>query len=110
MYIYPENLKSKAKLWLWELKDIGVIGVGSLISALILTQFKFFIPAVLIALYAFLTIRIEDASIMDFIKYCSKYVFDQQYFEWKGGGKYGEKKEAEKSNKRDDRIKDNNGL
>lgn len=32
MYIYPDNLKSKATLWLWELRDIGIIGVGCLIS------------------------------------------------------------------------------
>ena len=32
MYIYPDNLKSKAVLWLWELRDIAVIGVGALIS------------------------------------------------------------------------------
>ena len=25
MYIYPDNLKSKATLWLWELRDIGII-------------------------------------------------------------------------------------
>ena len=32
MYMYPDNLKAKATLWLWELKDIGSIGVGLLIS------------------------------------------------------------------------------
>ncbi len=32
MYIYPDNLKSKAVLWLWELRDIAIIGVGALIS------------------------------------------------------------------------------
>jgi len=30
MYIYPDNLKSKAVLWLWELRDIAIIGVGAL--------------------------------------------------------------------------------
>ena len=24
MYIYPDNLKSKASMWLWELKDLAV--------------------------------------------------------------------------------------
>ena len=24
MYIYPDNLKSKAVLWLWELRDIAI--------------------------------------------------------------------------------------
>jgi len=28
MYIYPDNLKSKAVLWLWQLRDIGIIGIG----------------------------------------------------------------------------------
>ena len=32
MYIYPDNLKSKATLWLWELRDIGIIGIGCLID------------------------------------------------------------------------------
>lgn len=25
MFIYPENLKAKPMLWLWELRDIGII-------------------------------------------------------------------------------------
>ena len=29
MYIYPENLKAKAMLWLWELRDIAIIGVAN---------------------------------------------------------------------------------
>ena len=29
MYIYPDHLRAKATLWLWQLKDIGIIGVGS---------------------------------------------------------------------------------
>ena len=38
MYIYPDNLSAKATLWLWELRDIGIIGVGLLLSVLALTQ------------------------------------------------------------------------
>ena len=34
MYIYPDNLKSKATLWLWALRDLAIIGIGSLISVL----------------------------------------------------------------------------
>ena len=33
MYIYPDNLSAKATLWLWELRDIGIIGVGLLPGA-----------------------------------------------------------------------------
>ena len=32
MFIYPENLKAKPMLWLWELRDIGIIGVGFLLT------------------------------------------------------------------------------
>ena len=38
MYMYPDNLKSKATLWLWELRDIGIIGIGCLISVFALSQ------------------------------------------------------------------------
>lgn len=38
MYIYPDNLKSKAVLWLWQLRDIGIIGIGCLISVFALAH------------------------------------------------------------------------
>lgn len=83
MYIYPDNLKSKAVLWLWQLRDIGVIGIGLLLSVLALAQLKFLLPIVITALYAFLTIRFEDTSILDFIKYaCAFFLTKQQVYEW----------------------------
>ena len=84
MYIYPDNLKSKATLWLWELRDIGIIGVGLLLSVLALTQTGIFIPLVLTAVYAFLSIRFDGTSILDFIRYACAYFFmRQQFFEWR---------------------------
>ena len=83
MYIYPDNLKSKAVLWLWQLRDIGVIGVGLLLSVFALAQLKLLPPIVVTALYAFLTIRFEDTSILDFIKYAFAFFFvRQQTYEW----------------------------
>lgn len=83
MYIYPDNLKSKAVLWLWQLRDIGVIGVGLLLSVFALAQLKLLPPIVVTALYAFLTIRFEDTSILDFIKYaCAFFFARQQTYEW----------------------------
>lgn len=67
MYIYPDNLKAKATLFLWELRDIGIIGVGLLLSVFALAQLHFFLPIVLTAVYAFLSIRIGGSSIKDFI-------------------------------------------
>lgn len=45
MYIYPDNLKSKAVLWLWELRDIAIIGVGALISVFAMAQLGFLPPS-----------------------------------------------------------------
>lgn len=75
MYMYPDNLKSKATLWLWELRDIGIIGVGCLISVFALSQLGWLPPIVLTALYAFLSIRFEDVSILDFIRYAAAFFF-----------------------------------
>ncbi len=83
MYIYPDNLKGKAVLWLWQLRDIGVIGVGLLLSVFALAQLKLLPPIVVTALYAFLTIRFEGTSILDFIKYACVFFFvRQQTYEW----------------------------
>lgn len=83
MYIYPDNLRAKATFWLWQLRDIGIISVCGLVSILVLTQTDFWPPVVLTGVYAVLTIRIEDVSIMDFIRYACRYFFTQQYFEWR---------------------------
>ena len=84
MYIYPDNLRAKAKLWLWELKDIVVIGVGFLLSVLALAQGLGMLLLVLTALYAFLSIHVEGASILDFLRCAVCFLFiHQQYYEWK---------------------------
>lgn len=83
MYIYPDNLKSKATLWLWQLRDIGIIGVGLLISVFALVQLWLLSPIVITALYTFLTIRFDDISILDFIKYaCAYFLTKQQIYQW----------------------------
>ena len=84
MYMYPDNLKAKATLWLWELKDIGIIGVGLLISVFALSQTGILVPIVITAVYAFLAIRFEDTSILDFILYaCAFFILKQQMHEWR---------------------------
>ena len=84
MYIYPDNLKSSATLWLWQLRDVGILGVSLIISVLALARFKFYIPLVGTAVYGFLSIRFSDTSIFDFIKYAGAYfITNQQIFEWR---------------------------
>lgn len=84
MYIYPDNLKSKATLWLWELRDIGILGIGFLVSVFALARLGFVFPLALTALYGFLSIRFSDTSVLDFIKYaCAFFLTRQQLFEWR---------------------------
>lgn len=84
MYLYPDNLKSKATLGLWELRDVGFIGIGFLFSVFAMSQFASLIPLVFTSLFAFLTIRFSDMSIWDFLKYAiSFFVFKNQSFKWR---------------------------
>lgn len=82
-YIYPQNMKASATLWLWSLRDFAIVTVAALFSAMVLATTKILIPAVITALYAFLSIRADDVTILDFIKYAFSYFISaQQYFEW----------------------------
>jgi len=83
-YIYPQNLKAEAKLWLWSLKDLAILGIAMLISVLALSQIGLFLPMALTLVYGFLTIRLDDMTVLDFIKRGIRYfVTTQQYYEWK---------------------------
>ena len=62
MYIYPDNLKSKAVLWLWELRDIAIIGVGALISVFAMAQLGFLPPVVITAAYVSSALTVMSLS------------------------------------------------
>ncbi len=82
-YLYPQNLKATASLWLWGMKDFIILCIGVLISVPILLRLGVFLPAVLTLGYGFVTIRLENITILDFIKYALRYfVTSQQYYEW----------------------------
>lgn len=82
-YIYPQNLKAQSKLWLWSLRDIAIIGVSLILSVLALSQMKFYLPLSITLVFAFLTIRMDDQTVLDFISRCVRYfASSQQYFEW----------------------------
>ncbi len=82
-YLYPQDLRSQAKLWLWSLRDLIIIGVALILSILALTQIKTVFPLAFTAGFAFLSIRFEDNTVLDFIRRGIRYfVTTQQYFEW----------------------------
>lgn len=83
MYIYPNNLKAKPMLWLWELRDLAILGVGLLLSVLALVQGLGMIPLVITVLYGILSIRMEGTCVLDFLRYAAAFLFGQQYYEWR---------------------------
>lgn len=44
-YLYPQNLKATANLWLWGLRDFAILCIATLLSVLALVQLGFFVPA-----------------------------------------------------------------
>ena len=64
LYIYPQNLKATANLWLWSLRDFALICVGLLLSLVALTQMGLLLPLALTAAFAFLSIRMEDLTVL----------------------------------------------
>ena len=83
-YLYPQNLKATANQSLWSLKDFMIMGIAALLSIIILVNTGFAIPAAATLCFGFLTIRMDDTTILDFIRYAVKYfISTQQYFEWR---------------------------
>ena len=83
-YIYPQNMRTQVKLWFWSLRDIIILGAALTVSVVSWAKINFVLPAALTVLYGFLTIRIDEYSILDFLKRAFRcFVTTQQYFEWK---------------------------
>lgn len=83
-YIYPQNLKAQAQLWLWRLKDLAILGGALLLSVLALAQLKFFLPLALTMVFGFLTMRFDDNSVLNYIRRAVRYfITTQQFFVWK---------------------------
>jgi hypothetical protein len=77
-------MRTQVKLWFWSLRDIIILGVALTVSVISWAKLNFVVPAAVTVLYGFLTIRMDEYSILDFIKRAWRYfVSTQQYFEWK---------------------------
>ena len=91
-YLYPQNLKSEVGMWLWSMRDFSVVAVCALVSALVFATTKSVIPLAVAGVYGFLTIRIEDLCVLDFLSWATRYfITTQQEFRWRL--KRAEKKE-----------------
>ena len=83
-YLYPKNLKAKANLWLWGMRDFLILCALAVVSVVLLVKFGWLIPAAVTLCFAFLTIRKDDMTVLDYIRFAVKYFLtDQQYYEWR---------------------------
>lgn len=83
-YLYPQNLKAAANLWFWSLRDFVILAVAVLLSIILLVELRILFPIALTLSYGFLTIRLEDTTVLDFIRYAVRYFLaTQQTFLWR---------------------------
>ena len=80
---------------------MAVIGIGLLIAVLALTQLGLFLPMVLVAAYAFLSIHLDGLSVLDFLSFVvSFYMTEQQIFRV-GGTSMRKKKDKRRQSTQD---------
>ena len=83
-YIYPQNLRAAASLWLWSMRDFIILCVTALLSVAGLVQFRWLLPAALTLCFGFLTIRHDETTILDYIRWALRYfISTQQTYFWR---------------------------
>lgn len=83
-YLFPSNLKAKATIWLWSLRDFAIIGISALLSVVVLVYLGWLIPAAITLCFAFLTIRLDETTMLDYLSYALHYFLtSQQYYQWR---------------------------
>ena len=83
-YLYPRNLKAVTRMWLCGLRDFAILGIAAMLSVVALVKLGTMIPAALTLCFGFLTVRLEETTILDFIRWAARYLIStQQYYEWR---------------------------
>ena len=83
-YLYPKNLKAKANLWLWGMRDFVILAIAALLSVVLLVHSGLLFPLAGALCFAFMTIRMEDTTVMDYLGYAVRhFVTSQKYYEWR---------------------------
>ena len=83
-YIYPENLRATVKLWFWNVRDFIIICTGLILSVVVLVNLWTIIPFAVTACYAFVTVRADEMSIMDYLFNAVKFFLtSQQLYLWR---------------------------
>ena len=83
-YIYPQNLKATASLWLWGMRDFVILCTAALLSVVALVRLSWLVPLALTICFGLLTIRRDEVTVLDFIRWCVRYfISTQQLFFWR---------------------------
>lgn len=84
IYLYPQNLKATASLWLWGMRDFVILCVGALLSVVCLVYAGLVLPAAGTLCFAFLTIRVEETTMMDYLGWAARFFLTaQQTYVWR---------------------------
>ena len=71
-------------MWLWSLKDFSMISIALLVSVIAVAQAGWLLPLALTAGYAFVTIRMEEATVLDYVRYAARYfLVVPQFYIWR---------------------------
>jgi hypothetical protein len=71
-------------MWLWGLRDFAILGIAAMLSVVALVKLGTMLPAALTLCFGFLTIRLEETTILDFIRWAARFLIStQQYYEWR---------------------------
>ena len=77
-------MRTEAKLWFWSLKDVIILAIALTLSVVSWAKLNFIVPAAMTLVYGFISMRLEETSVLDYIRRAGRYLLTtQQYFEWK---------------------------
>jgi hypothetical protein len=76
-------MKASASLFLWTLRDAVIVVAAVISGVLLLTQTGSVVPLSAAAAFAFLSIRFDDNSVLDYIKYAYRFCMSKpQLYLW----------------------------
>ena len=76
-------MRTKAKLWFWSLKDIIILAIALTLSVVSWAKLNFIVPAAMTLVYGFISMRLDETSVLDYIRRAARYLLTtQQYFIW----------------------------
>ena len=76
-------MRTKAKLWFWSLKDVIILAIALTLSVVSWAKLNFIVPAAMTLVYGFISMRLDETSVLDYIRRAARYLLTtQQYFIW----------------------------